>query len=208
MRRALTPCRSHASSFCELLVEPIERARFRVVGRRLLLQIARSSEPGHDVERPAVEIDDARGQRREERAVVRHEQQRAGELAQVVLQPADRVDVEMVRRLVEEQEIAARETSALPSSVRRRHPPDSSPSGRSAGSDSRDTTVSTLLLEPPAVALLELVLELAEALEVGMRLRRRQPHRGVVIARDERAELAQPGGHFVEHGAIAAPGTS
>ena len=57
------------------------------------------------------------------------------------------------------------ETSALPSSVRRRQPPESSPSDRSAGSDSRDTTSLDALLEPPAVALLELVLQLAQPLE-------------------------------------------
>ena len=88
----------------ELLVESIERQPVRILGLRLLVQIAGvGTRPGRQL--PAVEIDDTRRERREERAVVRHEQQRAGELAQVVLQPADRVDVEVVRRLVEQEQI-------------------------------------------------------------------------------------------------------
>ena len=58
------------------------------------------------VEQPAaVDLENPRGQRLQERAVVRHEQQRRRPAAQEIFQPADRVDVEMVRRLVEQQHV-------------------------------------------------------------------------------------------------------
>ena len=47
------------------------------------------------------------------------------------------------------------------------------------------------LLEPPAVPLLELVLQLAQPLERARRRVVRDAHRGVVVVRDERAELAE-----------------
>ena len=57
---------------------------------------------------------------------MRHEEQRAGVFTQIAFEPADRIDVEVIGRLVEQEQIRA-ETSALPRSARRRHPPDSSP---------------------------------------------------------------------------------
>ena len=56
--------------------------------------------------RPAlVDLDDPRGDDVEEVTVVRHENHRAGEGLQIILQPADRLGVEMVGRLVEQQQI-------------------------------------------------------------------------------------------------------
>ena len=52
-----------------------------------------------------VDLDDPRGDDVEEVAVVRDEDHRAGKALQIVLQPADRFGVEMVRRLVEQQQV-------------------------------------------------------------------------------------------------------
>ena len=53
----------------------------------------------------AVELDDARGHRVDEGAVVRDEQQRAAPRHEQALQPLDRVEVEVVGRLVEQQHV-------------------------------------------------------------------------------------------------------
>ena len=58
------------------------------------------------VEQPAaVEFENARGHGSQKRAVVRHEHERRRPAEQKVFQPADRVDIEMVRWLVEQQHI-------------------------------------------------------------------------------------------------------
>ena len=60
----------------------------------------------HPVDQPAaVELDDPRGQLAEEDAVVRHEDQRAAIAQQKILQPGDGVDVQVVGRLVQEQDV-------------------------------------------------------------------------------------------------------
>ena len=126
----------------QLLVEPFELARLGLERGRLLLEVGGvAARPRREA--AAIELDDPRGERRQEGAIVRDEEERAWITAQVFLEPADRVDVEMVGRLVEQQQVAARTTSARPSSARRRQPPDSSSIGRSAGSDSRETICST-----------------------------------------------------------------
>ncbi len=136
---------------------------------------------------------------REEGAVVRHEQQRAGELPQGVFQPSDRVDVEMVRRLVEEEQIGfgderlAEQRAAAPTA--RQLTERTVGWQRQARHDGLDT-----LLEPPPVAFLELVLELAKPSKPLIRFR--HLHRRLVVLRNERAELPQPRGHFFEHRSI------
>ena len=134
---------------------------------------------------------------------MRDEQQRAGELAQVVLQPADRVDVEVVRRLVEQEQIGLGDERLA---EERASPPAAGQLAertigrqRQPRHDGLDT-----LLEPPSIALLELVLEVAQPLELGMAVGDLSRH--VVILRDERAELAQAGGDFVEDRAIRRAG--
>jgi hypothetical protein len=66
-----------------------------------------AAEEGLVVARPieqaaAVDLQDARGQLAEEHPVVRDENQRCGPTQQKVLQPLDRSQIEMVRRLVEQ----------------------------------------------------------------------------------------------------------
>ena len=57
------------------------------------------------------------------------------------------------------------DTSARASSTRRRQPPDSVSTAASAGRPRCDEHLLDALLEPPAVALLEFVLQAAELLE-------------------------------------------
>ena len=60
------------------------------------------------VEHPAtIDLEDPRGEAAEECPVVGHEQERPVPAAQEFLEPGDGVDVEMIRRLVEEEEIGA-----------------------------------------------------------------------------------------------------
>jgi hypothetical protein len=53
----------------------------------------------------AVEFDDTGGQLAQERAVVRDEEKRHLRLQQIALQPQDRIEIEMVRRLIEHEDI-------------------------------------------------------------------------------------------------------
>ena len=53
----------------------------------------------------AIDLDDARGNLPEKRAIVGHEQQRPAPLEQKFLQPQDRLEIEMVGRLVEQQQL-------------------------------------------------------------------------------------------------------
>ncbi len=61
--------------------------------------------PGPAGQLAAVDLDDARGQRLQEGAVVGNEHQRARELLEEVLQPGDRLDVEVIGRLVQQQDV-------------------------------------------------------------------------------------------------------
>ena len=92
-------------------------------------------------------------------------------------------------------------TSALPSSARRRQPPDSSLDATVGRQIEARHDELDLLFQPPAVALLELVLEPAEPLE--RRRTRVGRQRRVVVRGDQRRQLAEAVGHFVEHGSIA-----
>ena len=134
---------------------------------------------------------------------MRHEQQRAGEFAQVLFEPPDRVDVEMVRGLVEQEEIGLRDERLA--EQRAAAPSAGQLAERTIGRQRqpRHDRLDTLF-EPPAVALLELVLELAQALEVPVAIGDLPGN--VVILRDERAELSEPRGHFIEHRAIRRTG--
>ena len=60
----------------------------------------------------AVDLDDPRGQLAEEDAVVRHEDQRAAIAQQIILQPGDGVDVQVVGRLVQEHDVGVAHQAA------------------------------------------------------------------------------------------------
>ena len=110
--------------FGELLVEALLRRRLD--GQRLVLpsQI-RGVVARPRGERSAIDLDDPCGEALQKRAVVRDEHHGAGVIGQERLEPGDGVDVEMVRRLVEQEEIGlahqrAREQHAATPSTRQR----------------------------------------------------------------------------------------
>jgi hypothetical protein len=73
----------------------------------LLLEIRRvASRPGGQTS--TIEFDNPCGERRQERTVVRHEEQRACVILKVILEPADRIDIEVIGRLVEQEQIRIR----------------------------------------------------------------------------------------------------
>ena len=78
--------------------------------------------------------DRARADRVEQRAVVGDEQQRAGERLQRVLERLARLEVEVVGRLVEDQDVGVATATRIASDSRRRSPPLSPSSGFSASS--------------------------------------------------------------------------
>jgi hypothetical protein len=88
----------------ELLVEQRVRLRFRVqaflAAAQVVVVVAR---PTRDA--ATVDFDDARRERAQEAAIVGDEHDAAGKIEQQFLEPVDRLDVEMVGRLVEQQHI-------------------------------------------------------------------------------------------------------
>ncbi len=189
----------------ELLVEPLELARLGVERVGLLLEVQRVA-PRPRRQAAAIELDDARRQRREERAIVRHEEQRAGEaVAGSPRASGSRRcrDGWSARRAAAGR---ARTTSAFPSSARRRQPPESSRIGLSAGSDEPRDDELDFLLEPPAVALLELVLQVAQPRERAGVSPFGDLHRRVVIRGDQRAERPETVGDLVEDQALPGRG--
>ena len=155
----------------QALVEFLRGQRFAREPRVLLL------EKGRVVARPrrqssAVELDDARRETFEKRAIVRDEDDRAGVGREKRLEPFDRLDVEMVGRLVEQEQIGFRHERAG-----QQHAPAPAAGQRverHVGVE-RQTGQHELdaLLDAPAVALLELVLQTAR----GVAARRRSPAR-------------------------------
>ena len=78
---------------------------------RLVLELQRLAHhvvvvvPGPRTQAPAVELDHARREAVDEGAIVAHEQQRAAEADQRLLEPLDGPDVQMVGGLVEQQDV-------------------------------------------------------------------------------------------------------
>ena len=73
---------------------------------------------------------------------MRDKQHAAGKIAQQFLEPFDAVDVEMVGRLVEQQQFGLDDQRAA-SAVRFLWPPDSASTCACSGKCSRETTIST-----------------------------------------------------------------
>ncbi len=102
--------------------DPLQLALERLLLGRLGLLLLREArrlllEPGGVVPLPrnagaAVELEDPLGDVVEEVAVVRDGDDGAGVLGEVLLEPADRLGVEVVRRLVEEEEVGLLEEDA------------------------------------------------------------------------------------------------
>ena len=104
VRRALMPWRTHTSSSASFLSNLSASTCF--VGERLLLapQVRRVV-AGPRRQLAAIELDDPRRQPLQERAVVGDEHHGAVVLGEKALEPLDGVDVEMIGRLVEQQQI-------------------------------------------------------------------------------------------------------
>ena len=150
----------------------------------------------------AISVDDAV----HEVAVVRRHEQRAGQRLQERLEPDDRLDVEVVGRLVHEQHVGPAEQHA-------RHRDAHLPAARERADVAVDPLVveaeavqdlARLALERVAAEVLVLLLHLAEAREDRDPCRRRAP--GSAIACLQRLELvvqvadaAAAGNRLVEH---------
>ena len=156
VRLALMPCRSHAFPDGQFLVE------FLLLHRLVRQPLVFLADVGGVVSRPrrqlaTIEIDDACGQPRQERAVVGDEHDRACVVAEEALEPRNRIDVEMVGRLVEQQQIRLanqglrEQRAAAPASRQRIHDPIG------GETESLEYELDTLF-ESPAAPLLEFVL--------------------------------------------------
>ena len=125
-----------------VLADPLELGRDRALARLLGLLLLRQAlllllEPRGVVAlvgdaAAAVELEDPAGDVVEEVAIVGDRDDRALVLGQVALEPGDRLGVEVVRRLVEEQQVG-RASSRRHSATRRRSPPESLATSASAG---------------------------------------------------------------------------
>jgi hypothetical protein len=102
--------------------------RFGLLGQDGALAVVEVVVAGEGRELAAVDLDDARAEAVHELAVVRRHDERAVEVAEERLEPEDRLDVEVVRRLVEEERVgcmsrmraSAARISSRPTARRRR----------------------------------------------------------------------------------------
>ena len=115
------------------------------------------------------------------------------------LEPLDGVDVEVVGRLVEQQHIGLCDERA-----RQEHTPSPAAGQRVDDGVWREIEVRQheldALFQPPAVALLELVLQDAQPLEESVCPVLRNIERHVMVRADQRAEITEPVGDDVEDG--------
>ena len=165
------------SSCCEALLLLLEPARVVALERDALA---------------AVELEDPAGDVVEEVAVVGDGDDGALVLLEVPLEPGDRLGVEVVRRLVEQQQVG-RASSRRQSATRRRSPPESSSTSASAGGQAQRVHRAVERgVEVPGVGGVDLLLqvgelvgglvgvvggELVEAVEQRRGLARRRPRR-------------------------------
>ena len=149
---------------------PLELALERALARRLLLLLLREPlllllEPGRVVALPrdaraAVELEDPAGDVVEEVAVVGDRDDVPGILLQVALEPGDRLGVEVVGRLVEQQQVGLLRAGA--GRARRgaaRRPRASSTSASPGGRRSASIAISSVPVELPRVRGVDLVLQ-------------------------------------------------
>ncbi len=153
--------------------------------------------PGHEREAPAIEFDDAGRQPLQERAVVGDEEHRAGVIGQQRLEPGDGLDVEMIGRLVEQQQVGlghqrARQQRAAAPPARQRV------DGRIGRQAQTRQHGLDALLHIPAVLLVQLVLCLRQAFQRPGRVIVRDLDGRMVIRRHQRADVAETFGDDVE----------
>ena len=152
----------------------------------------------------AIEFQDARGDPLQEAPVVGDEQQCALKTDQEFFQPGDAVDVEMVGRLVEQQQIRLHHQGA-----RQHHPPLHPARERlelrlAIESEPRDDALGALL-DLPAALILQLMLKLGQPCQILLARVGSQRMRAGEILVHQRAQLAEPGGHHLEDAGIDIP---
>ena len=134
---------------------------------------------------------------------MRDEKQRSLEGRQILFQPEDGVDVEMIGWLVEQEKIRLGD-QRLPEQCA------SAPAARQLSNrtvrrqrQARDHQLR-LLLETPSITFLELVLQVAQPLERRVMVgdtRRAEPRCGPMVCGSKRAQLAESHRHLLENGA-------
>ena len=160
---------------------------------------------GPRCEASAIELDDAGGNLLQEDAIVRHKDHRARVVTEKRLEPCHRLDVQMVGRFVEEQQIRLRHEGA-------REKDTPAPSTREGVYDGIRRQLETrehyfnALLQPPAVALFKIVLQASELCEIRLRAVVRHLHGNVMVVSHEPAKIAEAVRHHVEHRAIVGEG--
>src|SRR5262249_18616066 len=149
----------------------------------------------------AVEIDDARREATHERAVVRDENQRAAVASEIFFEPADRGDIEMIGRLVEQQQVGLADKRAR----EHRLAPDAS-GGVGQGQIGGETETSEyrldFLVDVPAAERLDARVQLGHPLE-RIRPRGARRLRGRVILGQQQAEFAESARDDVEYRLVA-----
>ena len=142
----------------------------------------------------AVDLEDARGQRAQEAAVVGDEHDAAAERLEEAFQPGDRLDVEMVGGLVQQQDVGIADQR-----LRQQHAPL-----HAAGQCGE---VGLVRQFEPLEHLLHAAVQVPAVL--GFDLRLRFAHRvhvavvhGMVVAREQLAQVAQAFGDHIEHRAL------
>lgn len=145
----------------------------------------------------AIDLDDARGQRAQKTTIVGHEQHRAVEAEQQLLQPVDRLDVEVVGRLIQQQHVGcehecAREQHAPLHAARQVGEP-----GLGRQFQSREHAIHAPV-QVPALLRVDARLHARERIGMAGQL---ELVAELVELREQCAQFAQRRGHHIEHAA-------
>ena len=199
----MAPCRIHSSSCLERLLAAAFLALFLLEALGLLLEVGRVIALVGEVF-AAIELEDPADHIVEEVAVVGDHQHRAGIFLEVVLEPLDAFGVEVVGRLVEQQDRGlldqqpGQRDAAL---LAARQVLDRPVARRAAQRFHRDLE---LVVERPAVDRVDLVLQLAHLLhqrvEIGVVLGIAHLRRAGVEAIDHVGDFARAVLDVLEHG--------
>ena len=156
-------------------------------------------------EPPPVEFDDPGGHPPEEGPVVGHEQEGGAAIDQIVFHPLDRGDVEMVGRLVEQEQVRLLDQGS--GQERLTFAPARGGGERLLGVEAqmRQDGLDSAL-ELPGIGLVEGMVEPIELSEGGVIGIGGQPVTGVVVADQQGAGIAQTTGGDVEHRAADSGG--
>jgi len=176
----------------ELLVEQRIGLGFRVqpflAATQVIVVVA-----GPVGQRAAVNFDNAGGQRAQESAVVRDEDDAAGKLLEEAFQPVDGLDIQMVGGFVQQQDVGLAD-QCLRQQYASLHAAGQRGKVHVAGQFQLGENFLDAAIQIPPVLRLDLVLHVTEGGEVAL-------IEQMVIARQQAAEVAQALCHHVEHAA-------